>query len=60
MKLGREKLTVDARVFVWDRLAGKVEEQRTVTIPIQGDVLSSINGNNRYLGINIPKIIDNP
>ena len=45
VKLSRDRLTVDARVFVWDRLSGKVEEQRLVTIPIQGEVLTATNGN---------------
>ena len=44
VRLARERLTVDSRVFVWDRLSGKVEEQRVVTIPIQGDIVSSTNG----------------
>ena len=44
VRLARERLTVDSRVFVWDRLSGKVDEQRVVTIPIQGDILTSTNG----------------
>ena len=51
VRLARERLTVDSRVFVWDRLSGKVEEQRVVTIPIQGDIVSSTNGSaTRYWG----------
>ena len=41
-------LTVDQRVFVWDRQAGKVEEQVTVTIPIQGDILTSATSHVRW------------
>ena len=41
-------LTVDQRVFVWDRQAGKVEEQVTVTIPIQGDIVTSATSHVRW------------
>ena len=42
-----ESLTVDGRVFVWDGAAGKVEEQVTVTIPIQGEIITSKSAGNR-------------
>ena len=41
-------LTVDQRVFVWDRQAAKVEEQVTVTIPIQGDIVTSATSHVRW------------
>ena len=47
VRLAKDRLTVDARVFVWDRLSGKVEEQRLVTIPVQGEVITATNGSNR-------------
>ena len=42
-----ESLTVDGRVFVWDGAAGKVEEQVTVTIPVQGEIITSKSAGNR-------------
>ena len=41
--LSTEKLLVDGRMFVWDRKSQKVEEQVIVTIPANGDVITSIN-----------------
>ena len=38
---------MDGRVFVWDRALGKVEEQVTVTIPVQGEILTSKSAQNR-------------
>ena len=42
-----ESLSVDGRVFVWDGAAGKVEEQVTVTIPVQGEIITSKSAGNR-------------
>ena len=42
-----ESLNVDGRVFVWDGAGGKVEEQVTVTIPIQGEIITSKSAGNR-------------
>ena len=42
-----ESLAVDGRVFVWDGAAGKVEEQVTVTIPVQGEIITSQSAGNR-------------
>ena len=41
--LHTDKLVVDGRMFVWDRKSQKVEEQIIVTIPANGDVITSIN-----------------
>ena len=45
--LSTEKLMVDGRMFVWDRKSQKVEEQVIVTIPANGDVITSINAHLR-------------
>ena len=48
-RLDSESLSVDGRMFVWDRSTGKVEEQVTVTIPVQGDIITSATSHARYI-----------
>ena len=44
----KDKPIVDGRMFVWDNKSQKVEEQVIVTIPANGDVITSINAQLRY------------
>ena len=39
--LNSDSLSVDGRMFVWDQQRAQVEEQVLVTIPIQGDVVTT-------------------
>ena len=46
-RLTSDALYVDGRMFVWDSVSGQVEELVTVTIPVQGEVITSAAGHNR-------------
>ena len=41
-------MLVDGRVFVWDKMSGKVEEQVTAIIPVQGEIVTSAAAATRY------------
>ena len=47
-KLSSDSLLVDGRVFVWDKMSGKVEEQVTAIIPVQGEIVTSAAATTRY------------
>ena len=46
--LQTDRLVVDGRMFIWDQRSQSVEEQVVVTIPVHGDVITSINAQMRY------------